>query len=501
MFESSTRRKFLGDTIFPTILAGTGWSFLSQLPFVTAEETLIDSHTVQLRPEIEPLVRLLEDTPRDRVIEEVVTRIRGGLSYPELVAALLLAGVRNVEPRPAVGFKFHAVLVVNSAHLTSVSSPGTDRWLPILWAIDNFKASQARDIQEGNWTMAPVKESAIPPAHEARGAFVEAMKQWDEEAADAAIAGLSRTAGTNELFELLAQYAARDLRSIGHKAIFMANAWRSLQFIGWQHAETVLRSLTYAMLNHQGEPNPGQHDLEQDRPWRRNELLTLKIRPDWKEGRLCREATKELLETLRNGSPEAASENVVELLNRGVHPQSIYDALFAGSAELMMRQPAIPALHSVTTTNAVHYLYQASGNDETRRKLLLQNAAFLPLFREFMRSRGAVGNVRIDALEGVPAGADSVPEMLAEPDPMTSARKIVGYATDPVRAQGVIQEARRVTFLKGRDAHHYKFSSAVLEDYFQVSPFWRERLLAACVLYLPSGGVNPLVEQVRQALG
>jgi hypothetical protein len=33
-----------------------------------------------------------------------------------VLAALLLAGVRNIQPRP-VGFKFHAVLVVNSAHL------------------------------------------------------------------------------------------------------------------------------------------------------------------------------------------------------------------------------------------------------------------------------------------------------------------------------------------------------------------------------------------------
>jgi hypothetical protein len=32
----------------------------------------------------------------------------------------LLAGVRNIEPRPSVGFKFHAVLVVNPVHLASL---------------------------------------------------------------------------------------------------------------------------------------------------------------------------------------------------------------------------------------------------------------------------------------------------------------------------------------------------------------------------------------------
>ncbi|MGI8782871.1 MAG: hypothetical protein ACR2L2_04365 [Acidobacteriota bacterium] len=115
-------------------------------------------------------MRLLEETPRQRLLEEVAARIKRGLSYDELLAALLLAGVRNIEPRP-VGFKFHAVLVVNSAHLASLASPGSDRWLPIFWALDYFKDSQARDAREGDWTMGKVSESLVPPAHKAPASF------------------------------------------------------------------------------------------------------------------------------------------------------------------------------------------------------------------------------------------------------------------------------------------------------------------------------------------
>ncbi|MGC6565562.1 MAG: twin-arginine translocation signal domain-containing protein, partial [Akkermansiaceae bacterium] len=89
---------------------------LGTLPPVSAEEASPKPDIVRLRPEIEPIVRLIEDTPRDRLLEEVATRIKSGkLRYQQVLAALLLAGVRNVQPRPAVGFKFHAVLVVNSA--------------------------------------------------------------------------------------------------------------------------------------------------------------------------------------------------------------------------------------------------------------------------------------------------------------------------------------------------------------------------------------------------
>ena len=45
---------------------------------------------VRFSPDMEPLVRLLEDTPRERVLEEVAARIQRGLSYREVVAALLL---------------------------------------------------------------------------------------------------------------------------------------------------------------------------------------------------------------------------------------------------------------------------------------------------------------------------------------------------------------------------------------------------------------------------
>jgi len=144
------------------------------------------SDVVKLADDIEPLVRLLEETPREKLLEEVAQRIRGGTSYREIVAALLLAGVKNVQPRPSVGFKFHAVLVVNSAHLASLGSPDSDRWLPIFWALDEFKNSQAKNIKERNgWRMGPVNEDRVPPPHLARQAFTLALENWDVPAADA----------------------------------------------------------------------------------------------------------------------------------------------------------------------------------------------------------------------------------------------------------------------------------------------------------------------------
>ncbi len=116
MIDVPTRRRFLKTAVMAGATVGLGdFSFLRGLPRVAAEEARLDSKMVRFHPDIEPLVRFLEETPRERLLEEVATRIHHGLTYRELLAALLLAGVRNIQPRP-VGFKFHAVLVVNSAH-------------------------------------------------------------------------------------------------------------------------------------------------------------------------------------------------------------------------------------------------------------------------------------------------------------------------------------------------------------------------------------------------
>lgn len=501
------RRRFLKASATGGALLGLGdLGFLSQLRPVSAAEAALDPKVVRLQPEIQPLVRLVEETPRERLLEEVAARVRKGTPYRDVLAALLLAGVRNVQPRPSVGHKFHAVLVVNSAHLASLASPDTDRWLPIFWALDHFKSAQAQDIREGNWTMGPVDESAVPPARKAHAAFASAMDNWDEGAADAAVAALARSAGANEVYELFFRYGARDFRSIGHKAIYVANSCRTLQCIGWQHAEPVLRSLAYALLMHE-DGNPAKRDDPADRSWKHNLERAARIKEEWTGGTCNEAAANDLLKSLRNDSDDEACDQVVELLNRGVAPQSIWDALFDASGELLLRQPGIVSLHAVTSTNALHFAYQASGNDETRKMLLLQNAAFLTLFRQALGGRGKVGDARIDQLEPVStaeSGSGSVEEIFAEAsrDRTNAARKAFAYLQAGRDPRPLIDAARRLVFLKGNDAHDYKFSSAVLEDYFAASPTWRDRYLASSLVLLPTPGEkdNDLVKRTRAAL-
>ncbi len=75
-----------------------------------------------------------------------------------------------------------------------------------------------------------------------------------------------------------------------------------------------------------------------------------------------------------------------------------------------MRKPGILTLHSVTTANALHFAFQQTHDDATRRFLLLQAAAFSSMFR---KRAGADKGAAIDTFE--PADGDfTVDEVFAE---------------------------------------------------------------------------------------
>jgi hypothetical protein len=154
----------------------------------------------------------------------------------------------------------------------------------------------------------------------------------------------------------------------------------------------------------------------------------------------------------------------------------------------------------VTTSNALHFAWEHTSDDALRKYLLLQAASFLPLFRGEIK-----GKTRIDELEAAQASKPaSIEDIFAEisNDRQAAARKLFAHLNHTANPKEFADAARLVLFFKGRDAHDYKFSSAVLEDWEHMSPGWRERYLAASVFQLRgSGGPdNELVKRTRGAL-
>jgi hypothetical protein len=490
---SELRRDFLKSLTQVGVLGALGETnaFLKLSP-LWAADARVTPELVRLSPEIEPLVRLIEQTPREKCFEMMADQLRRGCSYRQFLGALFLAGIRNVNPQPP-GFKFHCVFVIHSAHQLSLDAPAEERLLPLLWALDNFKESQQRDVAEGDFHLGPVR-GKLPSAGQAWEELHQAMESWDEERADRAITALVRSRGAHEVIDGLWRYGARDYRNIGHKAIFVANSWRTLQTIGWQHAEPALRSLILGLLDFGVEERLNGYAF-QDQCYLSNlgraRQAVTKLPPEWAEpGIGGADAAKQILAGIREAKTEEACRGAVDLLLKGeARAPSIWDAAHLASGELIMRMPGILGVHAVTSVNALHYAFRVAGSAETRLLLLLQGVGWMSQFANFMAQSDNFGNTNITEVEGadIPASPEEATEeilALVSSDRAGAARKAFRYAEKHPEPNGFQRAARSLIFAKGQDVHAYKYAAAIFEDYGLVDPAWRPHMLATAVYNL-----------------
>jgi len=129
------------------------------------------------------------------------------------------------------------------------------------------------------------------------------------------------------------------------------------------------------------------------------------------------------------------------------------------------------------------------------------------MFREAMPGRGEVGGAEVNTFEARTIDGDEAEVVDAifqdvGRDRQAAASKLLGHLNAGLDPKAVLDTARRFVFLKGSNSHDYKFSSAVLEDFYQVSPAWRNRYLAASLFNLRGAGDrdNALVQRARAAL-
>lgn len=508
---SELRRDFLKSLTRIGVLStlGDATAFLGLNP-LWAADARVTPDLVRLSPEIEPLVRLIEETPREKCFEMMAGQLRRGCSYRQFLGALFLAGIRNVNPQPP-GFKFHCVFVIHSAHQLSLDAPAEERLLPLLWALDNFKASQQRDVDEGDFHLGPLR-GKLPSAGQAWDELHQAMESWDEERADRAIAALARSRGAHEIIEGLWRYGARDYRNIGHKAIFVANSWRTLQTIGWQHAEPALRSLILGLLDF-GVKEPVNGYAYEDQCYLPNlgraRQAAAKLPPDWaEEGAGGVSAAKQILAAIREAKTDQACSETVDLLLKGeARASSLWDAVHLAAGELMMRLPGILGVHTVTSVNALHYAFRVAGNAETRLLLLLQGVGWMSQFANVMAKNDNFGNTDITAVEGaeIPATAEEATEeilALVSSDRTAAARKAFRYAEKHPEPEGFQRAAQSLLFTKGRDVHDYKYAAAIFEDYGLVDAAWRPHMLATAVYNLRGSQLDdsPVMQRAREVV-
>jgi hypothetical protein len=485
---------------------------MNRRTFIQAAATTVSGLTAPVgfsEPDqsVEGLVKWLEESRREQIPRDVVRMIRAGLRYQDLQAALCLAAVRNVQPYPDVGYKFHSVMVQRSIHSATEHLHSKDTWLPIVWAADYFKDTQAQERAASGWRLPARSTAAGGNRDRARHALISALDNWDRDGADVAIVNYAQVAQPEEIFALLFGYGVRDLRAIGHKAITVSNAHSLVASLGGACAEPLLRSTVAALQNSEGGPDPARHNLRPDRPYRDNEQLLREIPRSWKHGRDDAGARSELRAALYQESQEAAGRVVVRLLQQGLSPEAIWQVLFTTAAEMLMRRPSIVLLHAQTTANALHYAYRVCSDEPTQQLMLLQCAAFIAMFRTLVNA--SQQDFSLDALQPLPldgTGVDALAEIFADASAghrLQAARKCLGYLHDGGDVDAFIASARHHLIYAADEPHDYKFSEAVFDSYAHLAdPAWRRLFLSAGMAYFKGSASRPgpVVEETSELL-
>jgi hypothetical protein len=494
--------------------AAFGLTDLSAFRALAADDKLPDARRIEFAADIEPIVRLIEETPRDQCVATLIGQLQKGLPYRRFLAAVFLSAVRKRDSH-------HSVYLVNSAHQVSLDLPPEDRLLPLFWAVDHYKWQQAR------FPTPPLEPlaGALPAPEKAAAEFHDAVQRADSPRAERALVALARSDGARQAAEQLWLYGCRDMSFIGHRAISVVSCWRVVETIGWPHAEPVLRFVVRDLFLRGGGP---------DRYFKPNaaraDKLLDKLPPGWATGKPDRGATLELFSLMRQGKGEPACELASKQLAGGTGAQAIWDAVHVGASELLMLHLAGSGmsnrpLHINTAVNALHFAFNTSPIVRLRLFNLLQAVAWVADFISVDLGGKNLEDSKPLALEGAKlpeTSSAAIDEIFAQLPPKPYAEGGAGYNfvkradrvapgkqvfalinKNPETATAYMQAARSWLCVKTTvEAHEYKLPAALFEDYELVSPEWRPRLLAASAHWL-HGKQSPdskLIEQAREAL-
>jgi len=488
-----SRRQFLGTVSRGALTAALGAGAAERLGFLPAFADP-EPEALSFGP-LEPLVRLLQETPADRLLPALTGQLKSGCDLKQLVAAGALANARSFGGEDYVGF--HTMMALSPSWKMSAELPAELRPLPVFKVLyRNTARLQEAGTRNTLRAVAPVPE----PDPKAGGpALRELVRNRDLEGAEALFAGLSKRSPSDAFNALL--YEVQDAAEV-HRVALPWRAWDLLEIVGAEHAHTLLRqSLRYCIRSEPRTPGAGfagtravlpkvfdVHRLEGRKPGDRP------AEDGWVD---------QMSKLIFESNAEQAADAVAAALAEGFAPSALGEAVSLAANQLVLRDhgrraheeaPGKPlgsvhgdsiGVHACDSANAWRQMARA-GNDRNTFACLILGAWQVAYDRV---SRGG------DFLKWTPLPAPQNLERLSakEPEALLKELDLAVRENLQARATAVVQRAGEL----GHDArplfdallryaisedgalHAEKFYRTCSEEFAAIRPAFRWRELAA----------------------
>ncbi len=338
--HSRTRRAFLQDVSRGLLIAGVGYSAALELELTPA---WADEAPVPLTfGTHEPLVRLMQETPPEKLLPILVEKLNAGTTLRELVTAAALANARTFGGEDYIGF--HTMMALVPAYEMAAELPTAQQPLPILKVLyrnTNRICEHGGPSSEKLHELAAAVSGSLPTLTE--DALRDAVRRNDLAGAERILSQAAQVSPQTAFNQLLP--VVEDGLEV-HRVALPHRAWELADLVGPEFAFTFLRQSVHYCIKHDHDPRykdrfkPLQALLPKviDQHQLASKPFGNKPADDrWVE---------QFSQTLFGSSPDQAADAIGAALAEGMAPAAIAEAVALAANQLVLRDPGRPEKYS-----------------------------------------------------------------------------------------------------------------------------------------------------------
>lgn len=329
MSTPHTRRDFLADVGRGMLVTTLGFEVASGLGLSSA---LAGEAEVELSfGTLEPLVRLMQETPVDRLLPKLTDKLRSGTDLRQLVAAAALANARTFGGEDYVGF--HTMMAMAPAFHMAQELPTATQALPVFKVLyRNTNRIQEHGGRKGE-VLHAVKPLPISDGQLGGELLREAVRRKDITAAEQTFAALAQRSAEDAFNDLL--MAVQDTTEV-HRVVLPYRAWDMLGIIGKEQAHTLLRqSVRYCVQAESRSRTISQDDPRSILPRLMDEHKLHGRKPGDRPAE--DQWVDQFSQTLFKSTPAQAAAAAAAALAEGIVPTAIGEAITLAANQLVLR--------------------------------------------------------------------------------------------------------------------------------------------------------------------
>ena len=249
----NTRREFLADVGKGMIVASVGFGAAADMG-LAADNAGANEDSGRLNfGEIEPLVRLMQDTPIERLMPTLVKQLKTGVELKRLLAAGALANARTFGGEDYIGF--HTMMALAPAMHMAADMPAELAALPVLKVLYRNTNRIHDHGGAASEVLHPVTPAASADDKPSGEALRDQVRHRDVKGAEETFAAIAKISPEEALNDAL--MAVQDETEV-HRVVLPYRSWDMLGLIGKQHAHTLLRqSVRYCLATTTYRNNDG----------------------------------------------------------------------------------------------------------------------------------------------------------------------------------------------------------------------------------------------------